>query len=306
MWLTTLQRCPAKLHSKDAQRDLSSGQSDSQEATSELNGDEAMFRWTDSEVSQVVRLILRSIRDASEATGAGRSALMAGVAQALGASAWQIHMGRLAPTADGPRLLWTIDECVDEDMRGCEMPALTDRYSDAINKLSTELHQQDEIAVEIDSQKYDCAAGRSHDALACLTISADGLCKAFEFIKRCGAEPFSVRDQALLRVLSKELHSGLRSSAIISQNSHAHDPATDETRHEPSVGSDFSVLPRRQRQVLENLLLGLNAKEIAREMGLSPYTVNDYIKALYRRYQVSSRGELMASIHGHRRVLSRR
>lgn len=260
-----------------------------------------MFQWTEGEVRQVVRLVSRSVRDASEATGTRRSTLMAGVAKALGASAWQIHMGRLAPTADGPRLLWTIDECVDEDMRGCDMPSLTDRYSHAIDKLSNTARHHEEVAVEMVTQQYKCAGGSSHDALTCLTMAADGLCKGFEFIKRCGAKPFSVRDQALLRVLSKELHSGSKPPAKIARHSQTGSQAVDDSRFQPSFASEFADLPRRQREVLAKLLLGLNAKEIAHELGLSPYTVNDYIKALYRRYQVSSRGELMASIYGHRR-----
>jgi DNA-binding NarL/FixJ family response regulator len=57
-------------------------------------------------------------------------------------------------------------------------------------------------------------------------------------------------------------------------------------------------LPRRQREVLAGLLSGSSVKEIAVQLGISPYTVNDYVKAIYKRYKVSSRGELMAVVHG--------
>jgi DNA-binding CsgD family transcriptional regulator len=53
-------------------------------------------------------------------------------------------------------------------------------------------------------------------------------------------------------------------------------------------------LPRRAAEVLDLLLTGQSAKQIARRLGLSHHTVNDHLKDLYRRFGVASRGELMA------------
>jgi len=53
-------------------------------------------------------------------------------------------------------------------------------------------------------------------------------------------------------------------------------------------------LPRRQVQVLNALLGGESEKEIAFRLGISPNTVHVYVKALYRRHNVSSRAELMS------------
>ncbi len=53
-------------------------------------------------------------------------------------------------------------------------------------------------------------------------------------------------------------------------------------------------LPPRVRQTLGRLLAGDSEKQIAAKMGLSPHTVHCYIKALYRSYEVSSRGELLS------------
>jgi two-component system nitrate/nitrite response regulator NarL len=48
------------------------------------------------------------------------------------------------------------------------------------------------------------------------------------------------------------------------------------------------------RQTLALLLAGDSEKQIAHRLGLSQHTVHVYVKALYRRYDVSSRGELLA------------
>jgi len=53
-------------------------------------------------------------------------------------------------------------------------------------------------------------------------------------------------------------------------------------------------LSPRMRQTLERLLAGDSEKEIAARLGLSPHTVHVYVKTLYRRFDVCSRGELFA------------
>jgi DNA-binding NarL/FixJ family response regulator len=60
---------------------------------------------------------------------------------------------------------------------------------------------------------------------------------------------------------------------------------------------DISVegrLPRRQRDVLDGLKAGYSEKHIAEELGISPHTVHVHVKALYRRFGVRSRGELLS------------
>lgn len=53
-------------------------------------------------------------------------------------------------------------------------------------------------------------------------------------------------------------------------------------------------LPRRLRQTLARLLAGDSEKQIATALGISRHTVHVYVKALYRRFEVCSRGELLA------------
>jgi DNA-binding CsgD family transcriptional regulator len=53
-------------------------------------------------------------------------------------------------------------------------------------------------------------------------------------------------------------------------------------------------LSNRHAETLEWLLAGDSEKEIAARMGVSRNTVHVYVTALYRHFNVSSRGELLA------------
>ena len=74
-------------------------------------------------------------------------------------------------------------------------------------------------------------------------------------------------------------------------------------RRQPSLDSleqsaDEHYLPPRVRQTLDRILAGDSEKQIALRLGISRHTVHVYIKTLYRRYAVSSRGELVARVIG--------
>jgi DNA-binding CsgD family transcriptional regulator len=47
-------------------------------------------------------------------------------------------------------------------------------------------------------------------------------------------------------------------------------------------------------QTLRSLLGGDSEKQCAAKLGVSHHTVHVYVKALYKKYGVSSRGELLA------------
>ena len=53
-------------------------------------------------------------------------------------------------------------------------------------------------------------------------------------------------------------------------------------------------LSPRMRQTLDRLLAGDSEKQIANRLSVSPHTVHIYVKALYRGFDVCSRGELLA------------
>ncbi|WP_206376835.1 response regulator transcription factor [Sphingomonas sp. G-3-2-10] len=60
---------------------------------------------------------------------------------------------------------------------------------------------------------------------------------------------------------------------------------------EPDPKTDTPQLSPRERELLEYLARGLGRKEAARVMGISPYTVAEYVQGIYRKLQVRSRGE---------------
>jgi DNA-binding CsgD family transcriptional regulator len=71
----------------------------------------------------------------------------------------------------------------------------------------------------------------------------------------------------------------------------------------PLFGNDTSPAPvagpklaPRVRETLECLLTGATDKEIASKLGMSPHTVRDYLKTLYRVYGVTTRGALIALV----------
>jgi DNA-binding CsgD family transcriptional regulator len=64
----------------------------------------------------------------------------------------------------------------------------------------------------------------------------------------------------------------------------------------PTLGVDDTILalPPRLQQVLDHFLAGRTPKSIARNLGLSVWTVREHIQRLYRHFKVSGRDELMA------------
>lgn len=90
--------------------------------------------------------------------------------------------------------------------------------------------------------------------------------------------PFGPAEYKLIRLLHVELGRLWKLDAI----KRAQDPTHD--------------LPPRLQQTLHELLSGSAEKQIAMKLGLSRHTVHNYVKALHKRFDVSSRGELMAKL----------
>ncbi len=91
-----------------------------------------------------------------------------------------------------------------------------------------------------------------------------------------GDRPFSGREHRLVRLFHVELGRLWRRDVL----RRAKEPSTD--------------LPPRLAQTLEQLLAGASEKQIAAKLELSPHTVHNYVKALHQRFEVNSRGELLA------------
>lgn len=66
----------------------------------------------------------------------------------------------------------------------------------------------------------------------------------------------------------------------------------------PTASNPRCWLSPREQDVLELLVLGRSVKEIAAELGRSPHTVHDHVKALHKKLDASTRGGLIARALG--------
>jgi DNA-binding CsgD family transcriptional regulator len=96
--------------------------------------------------------------------------------------------------------------------------------------------------------------------------------------------PFAARDVRLLHVFN----ANLASAYIAAPRTEA--PVDRASQRDTQIAS----LPLRLRPVLQRLLAGDAEKQVALKLGLSPHTVHEYTKMLYRTFNVNSRGELLA------------
>ncbi len=90
-----------------------------------------------------------------------------------------------------------------------------------------------------------------------------------------GGRPFAARERRLIDVFHRECR----------------------WLHEPTRSVDAALLRGlgpRLRQTLRLLTRGLGEKQVAHALDLSPHTVHQYVKTLYRHFGVSSRSELLA------------
>lgn len=124
--------------------------------------------------------------------------------------------------------------------------------------------------------------GEVDDFVATTALVAPGALHGLVVYRGWGERPFGVRERRIARVFHVELLRMIRQGI--------------DRPAPPGAG-----LPPRVREVLGMVTQGLSTKEIARRMGLSTHTVNDYMKGLYRRTGVSSRAELLSKVYGERR-----
>lgn len=120
---------------------------------------------------------------------------------------------------------------------------------------------------------------RSADVEDCVgsavRLAQNGRAVALVFFRACAhATKFSEREKTLLELC----HSGLQWIY------------EEEMRARPEHAAALSP---RLSQTLRHLAAGRDERETAAQMGLSPHTVHDYVKALYEHFGVSSRKELL-------------
>ncbi len=119
------------------------------------------------------------------------------------------------------------------------------------------------------------ATGLRHCLISVYPISSD-IYSALGFHRRDVQSPFSDRERLIVH-------------ALVQQVDWLH-------RHDTDVEARDSVLELspRERQVMIFLLGGDSREGIAEKLSLSPHTIGDYIKGIYKRLGVNGRAELMA------------
>ncbi len=112
---------------------------------------------------------------------------------------------------------------------------------------------------------------------------------------KAGADGYILKDTTAEMILG-HVRAMLAGETPISARAASHllSMVRDEPEPERAAAAAAPDAPRlspRERELLEYLARGISRKEAARIMNLSPHTVAEYVQAIYRKLQVSSRGE---------------
>jgi DNA-binding CsgD family transcriptional regulator len=121
--------------------------------------------------------------------------------------------------------------------------------------------------------------GRLDDVLLSARFVGSKGVSVLLFKRAAGDRPFSPEQREILHLFRGESDWMFRPQS---------DPLPDVTEQ----------LTRREQDTLRLLLTGGSEKEIAARLGISPHTVHDYVKRLYRKHGVTSRAALMAQRRG--------
>lgn len=107
---------------------------------------------------------------------------------------------------------------------------------------------------------------------------------------RAGADGYLLKDTPDEQVLT-HVRETLAGETPISARAAGHllSFVRAEQRQQPATGAP-SLSPR-EKELLQHLARGLARKEVAREMGISHFTVGEYLQSIYRKLSVNSRGE---------------
>jgi DNA-binding NarL/FixJ family response regulator len=98
-------------------------------------------------------------------------------------------------------------------------------------------------------------------------------------------------DASLVLSVLNVAHGGAVLSASLARRL-MHRPPVNNPAPAP-MHATVAALTRREREVLEQVALGLRSKEIARRLTISGETVNAHVKSIYRKLQVHSRAQLV-------------
>lgn len=106
---------------------------------------------------------------------------------------------------------------------------------------------------------------------------------------RAGAQGYLLKDEPPER-LAKQLQ-GIREGRPPLSSSVARRMLAHFREEEARQDDTHAMLSPREREVLRRLARGLSIAAIAQEMGISPHTVGDHVKNIYRKLNIASRAE---------------
>jgi DNA-binding CsgD family transcriptional regulator len=107
-----------------------------------------------------------------------------------------------------------------------------------------------------------------------VVIPSIGMIHGLGICRGVGKDPFTAREKTLLNFVHTELA---------------------ELWRKPEA-AEIDSLSKRLRETIACMRRGMGRKEIAQELGISPHTVQTYERQLYEKFQVTSRGELLARL----------
>lgn len=219
-----------------------------------------------------------------------RRKLVAGLAEMIGADIWLWATG-VASTADAAQdamPMSVIDGGWEDDaerlrfLRLITDPTKTEIMQGGIirrqaNQQTVTLSPQEIVHPDHQQAGLDCwAEAGLGDCMIGLYPVGPNVYSGIGLHRRRGRPPFTERERAIVQL-------------VIEQVDWLHHYGT-----EVEASKKVLRLTGRQRQVLLLLMGGDSQRQIALKMQLSEHTVGDYIKEIYRRFGVNSRGELFA------------
>ncbi|WP_116655162.1 LuxR C-terminal-related transcriptional regulator [Pelagibacterium sediminicola] len=137
-------------------------------------------------------------------------------------------------------------------------------------------------------EKSIYALRRDYPASSILVVSMDDEDETIERVMAQGADGF-VSKAANPATIGDAIASVLEGDIVVV------DAKAAAASHIDTDGSDIAQLSPRQRQILRQLVLGHSNKEIARELGISPFTVRVHVSALLKLLGVKSRSAAVAA-----------
>jgi DNA-binding NarL/FixJ family response regulator len=131
------------------------------------------------------------------------------------------------------------------------------------------------------------SASRSTKVIALSSLSDVQRCSA---MLEAGAVAYVVKHSAFEELITA-LREVVAGRSYVSPGVDQAPPAIVPPLHDPSLSP-------RERETLRYLLEGDSVKQVAQKLDLSKHTVHLYVTALYRRFEVHSRAELLAKVLG--------